>query len=76
MEWTASLDRQALVLLGNGLVIWTGVDLSSSPTPFQSKKITAHRQTSMITRTVDEHEPLKLQTSNRFSETGAMRLST
>ena len=37
MEWTASLNRQALILFKNELnykVIWTGVDLSLNP--FQS----------------------------------------
>ena len=34
MGWTASPDRQALVLFKNELklqIIWTGVDLSSNP---------------------------------------------
>ena len=42
MGWTASLDRQALVLFRNELVklqvIWTGVDLSSNPLHFSSKR--------------------------------------
>ena len=46
LDWTASLDRQALVLLGNELVIWTGVDLSSSPlhsSPKRSLRIDKHQ---------------------------------
>jgi hypothetical protein len=42
LDWAASLHRQAFVLFRNELVklkvVWTGVDLSSNPLHFSSKR--------------------------------------